>query len=200
MPVVSSQSTQLDTSVRLWTVEEYYRMAEVGILQPDEQVELIAGKIYQKMSPQGTPHAVTITLVRRVLDRGLGEKVLIRTQLPIRLNNYSEPEPDIAVVIPDELRYLDHHPYPEDILLLIEVADKTLKKDCQLKAKDYASAGIKDYWVLDVNNRHLCLFREPTQKGYSSQVILSEDKEVLPLEFSDLKLFVRDILLPIRAK
>ncbi|WP_041237856.1 Uma2 family endonuclease [Gloeothece citriformis] len=197
MSVVSRQSTQLDPSVRLWTVEEYYRMAEVGILQPDERVELIAGKIYQKMSPQGTPHAVTITLVRRVFAQGLGETVLIRTQLPIRLNNYSEPEPDVAVVIPDELRYVAHHPYPEDILLLIEVADKTLKRDCQLKAKEYANSGIKDYWVLDVNKRQLYLFRDPTEEGYSSQVILSEDEEASPLDFSEMRIRVRDILPPI---
>ncbi|WP_049802689.1 Uma2 family endonuclease [Gloeothece verrucosa] len=196
MSVVSSESIEVDTSVRLWTVEEYYHMAEVGILGPDERVELIAGEIYQKMSPQGTPHYTTITRTERMLRQGLGTRVLLRIQAPVHLNDYSEPEPDIAVVYPDPMDYIEHHPYPDDILLLIEVADKTLKRDCQLKAKEYASAGIKDYWVLDVNNRQLYLFREPGQEGYSSQVILSENEEVSPLEFPELKFVVRDLLAP----
>lgn len=200
MPVVSSQFSQLDRSVRLWTVDEYYRMAEVGILQPDERVELIAGKIYQKMSPQGRPHYTTITRTERILRQSLGAKALLRIQAPVHLNDYSEPEPDIAVVYPDPMDYIEHHPYPQDILLLIEVADTTLKRDCQLKAKEYANAEIKDYWVLDVNNRQLYLFREPTGEGYFSQIILSENEEVSPLEFPELKLVVRDMLPPIITK
>ncbi len=100
------------TSLRLWTVEEYHRMAEVGILQPDESLELVAGQIICKMSPQGTPHATTIRIVGRLLEKRLGEQVLVQTQLPIQLNDFSEPEPDVALIIADELRYLDHHPFP----------------------------------------------------------------------------------------
>ena len=186
-----------DWTPRLWRVDEYYRMAEVGILQSDERVELIAGQVITKMSPQGTPHATTITLTRLLLESRLGGQVLVRPQLPIRLNNYSEPEPDVAVVMPDALRYLDHHPMPSEIYLLIEVADTTLKGDCNLKANNYAKSGIADYWVIDVKNRQLHVFREPTQNGYQSEVILSADDSISPLQFSDLSIAISEMLPPV---
>jgi Uma2 family endonuclease len=185
------------TELRLWTIDEYHQMAEVGILQPDEQVELIAGQIIKKMSPQGTPHATSITLTRLLLENLLGKQVLVRTQLPIVLNNRSEPEPDVAVVMPDALRYLDHHPIPSEVYLLIEVADKTLKKDCGLKAKDYAISGIPDYWVLDIKNRQLRVFREPNEEGYQSEVILSDNETILPLQFPNYAIAVADMLPPV---
>lgn len=188
-----------DWTPRLWTVDEYYRMAEVGILQPDERVELVAGQLITKMSPQGTPHATAIRLTRRLLDDCLGEQVLIQTQLPIRLNNHSEPEPDVAVVMPDELRYADHHPMPSEIYFLIEVADTTLKGDCNLKAREYAKSEIADYWVLDVNNRQLHVFREPTQNGYQSEVILEGNGMISPLQFPDLIIAISEMLPPVSS-
>lgn len=187
---------QTEISLRLWTVEEYHRMAEMGILAPEERVELIAGQIVKKMSPQGTPHATAITLIRLLLEDELGKKVLVRTQLPVTLSDRSEPEPDVAVVRPDALRYLDHHPAPSEIYLLIEVADTTLKMDCGLKANDYAKSGIKDYWVLDLKKRQLRVFREPTQQGYQSQVILGEEATISPLEFPSLSISVAQMLPP----
>lgn len=188
--------TQTSLPLRLWTVEEYHQMAEIGILDPSERVELIAGRIIRKMSPQRTPHAVTITLIRRLLDNFLGNIVLIRTQLPIQLNNHSEPEPDVAVVMPDELRYLPHHPTPGEIFLIIEVADTTVRTDCNLKATDYALSGILDYWVLNLNKRQLHVFREPTSEGYKSQVILPETATISPLQFPDLTILVQQMLPP----
>jgi Uma2 family endonuclease len=197
MVVASRELTELENPLRLWTVEDYHRMVEVGILQPEEKVELIAGQILRKMSPQKTPHSTAITRTERVLRKGLGERILLRIQAPIYLNEYSEPEPDIAVVYPDSMDYIAHHPYPEDIFLLVEIADKTIKRDCNLKAKAYAKDSIKDYWVLDVKKRQIHLFREPAESGYLSHVILSENEQVSPLEFPDLQILIRDILPPI---
>lgn len=84
-------------------------------------------------------------MTRLLIEDSLGKQVLVRTQLPVTLNNFSEPEPDIAVVLSNALRYLEHHPTPRDIYLLIEIADTTLKTDCGIKAKDYANSGIEDY-------------------------------------------------------
>lgn len=191
---ITEQQTEIP--LRLWTVEEYHRMAEMGILAPEEGVELIAGQIVRKMSPQGTPHATAITLTRLLLEDELGKQVLVRTQLPVTLSDRSEPEPDVAVVIPDALRYLDHHPFPSEIYLIIEVADTTLRVDCGLKARDYAQSEIKDYWVLDLNKRQLRVFREPTQEGYQSQVILGEEATISPLQFPGLSLLVAQMLPP----
>jgi Uma2 family endonuclease len=197
MVLASSQLAELESPLRLWTVEEYHRMVEVGILQPDEKVELIAGQILRKMSPQKTHHSTAITRTERVLRHGLGKLVLLRIQAPICLSEYSEPEPDLAVVNPDPMDYIAHHPYPKDIFLLVEVADNTLKRDCKLKAKEYAQAGIKDYWVLDVKKRQLHVFREPAESGYLIHIILSENEQVSPLEFPELQILIQDILPPI---
>ncbi|MDJ0661155.1 MAG: Uma2 family endonuclease [Crocosphaera sp.] len=193
MQVISKTN---EIPLRLWTVEDYHRMVETGILQPDEPVELIAGQIIQKMSPQGTPHAATIRIVSGLLEKCLGKQVLVQTQLPIQLNNFSEPEPDIALIVADELRYLDHHPFPSEVYLIVEIADSTIKRDCQIKALDYGSSGIKDYWVLDINNRCLHVFRKGTEKGYEEEMILQENESVSLLEFSDINIKVSEMLPP----
>ena len=190
-------TTETPVKLRLWTVEEYHRMAEVGILQPEKPVELIAGQIIEKMSPQRSSHAAAITRTNRVLVNLLGEEILIRLQLPIQLNDHSEPEPDIALVRVDPLDYAAHHPTASDVYLIIEVADTTLKTDLQIKAKDYAQSGIPDYWVLNINSRQLHVFREPTQQGYQSEVILSEDESISPLQFPDCVVAICEILPPV---
>ncbi len=194
---MQTADTNLETTLplRLWTVEEYHRLAEFGILTPDEKVELIAGQIIRKMSPQKTPHAVTVTRVRRLLDNLLQEALVI-TQLPITLNDLSEPEPDIAVVIPDELRYLPNHPTPADIHLLIEIADTTLKTDTGIKAQEYAKSGLKDYWVLDLKNRQLLVFRQPTEAGYQNKQTLPENSSISPLQFPQITLQIQQMLPP----
>jgi Uma2 family endonuclease len=192
---IVSKNTEI--YLRMWTVEEYHRMAEVGILQADEPIELVAGQIIYKMSPQGITHATTIRIVRRLLENNLGEKVLVQTQLPIQLNDFSEPEPDVSLVMADELRYVDHHPTPSEVYLIIEVADSILKKDCELKAIDYGSSGIKDYWVLDVNQRQLYVFREATPEGYNRKIIVGEHEQICPLEFPNLSIRVDQMLPPV---
>ncbi|MEQ8469060.1 MAG: Uma2 family endonuclease [Coleofasciculus sp. E1-EBD-02] len=189
--------TQPPVKLRLWTIEEYHRMAEVGILQPDESVELIAGQIIKKMSPQGSPHAASIRRTDRVFSHRLTEQVLIQKQLPIQLNDRSEPEPDVAIVRVDPLDYADHHPLASDIYLIIEVADTSLQIDCQIKARDYAQSGIADYWVLDLKHRQLHVFRQPTPDGYQSEVILAEDASVSPLQFPSCTITVSELLPPV---
>ncbi len=194
-PGINTQLT--DSPLRLWTVADYYRMAETGILSADDRVELVAGQIIRKMSPQGIPHALAITLSRRVIDDRLNHQVLVRVQLPIRLSNYSEPEPDISVVMPDELRYVDHHPSPSEVYWLIEIADITLKIDCGLKAQDSAQSAIADYWVLNLKQRQLHIFREPNSEGYQSIVVLAADATISPLQFPALSIQVQELLPPV---
>jgi Uma2 family endonuclease len=96
----------------------------------------------------------------------------------------------------DPLDYADHHPTPSEVYLIIEVADSSLKLDCETKAKAYSLAGIKDYWVLDVVKRELHIFRNPTQNGYESEIIIGEDGIVSALEFPDLQISLSDMLPP----
>ncbi|HIK12823.1 MAG TPA: Uma2 family endonuclease [Oscillatoriaceae cyanobacterium M33_DOE_052] len=195
--LTAESTTNTTLNLRLWTVAEYHRMAELGIFPPDERLELINGQIIKKMSPQGTPHATGIRLLQIVLSNCLGEQALVQTQLPIKLHNYSEPEPDIAVVKNDVLLYLQHHPQPDEIYLLVEVADTTLKTDCTLKANEYAQAAIADYWVVDLNNRKLHVFRQPTATGYQNQQVLEPETMVSPLAFPHITIKVEQLLPPV---
>jgi len=184
--------------LRLITVQEYHRMAEAGILDADERVELIDGYIL-KMAAKGTAHSSATTRTARLMEQLLAGQVWIRVQEPIRLNNYSEPEPDIAVVQSDPLDYADHHPTVSEVYLVIEVSDSTFQKDCGLKAKAYARSHILDCWVLDVTERKLHVFRSPSQDGYESETVLLEDAVISPLQFPDAIAIVRDLLPKVRA-
>ncbi|MDZ8083130.1 MAG: Uma2 family endonuclease [Nostoc sp. DcaGUA01] len=190
------QNTEPTLKLRLWTVEEYHRMAEAGIFGADERVELLEGKIIW-MIAKGTAHRSAVGRTDYLLKNRLGNRAWVSIQDPVKLNERSEPEPDIAVVKVDPLDYADHHPTPTEVYLIIEVADSSLKLDCETKAKAYSQAGIRDYWVLDVVSRQLHVFREPTQDGYQSEVILAEDATISPLELPDLSIVVLEMLPPI---
>ena len=191
--------------LRLLTVDEYHRMAEVGILQPDEKIELIAGQIINKMSPQGSSHAAAIRrsdvaaarLRQRLFSKLFSEGVSVQKLLPVILNNFSEPEPDIALVKADSLDYDDNHPTAKDVYLIMEIADTTLKSDLEVKGKEYAKSGIEDYWVLDVKHRQLYVYRQPSQLGYQQEMILGEEEEIAPLAFPLTKIVVGELLRPV---
>ncbi|WP_026100261.1 Uma2 family endonuclease [Fortiea contorta] len=190
------QNTETTLQLRLWTVEEYHRMAEAGIFAVDERVELLEGKIIW-MIAKGTAHRSAVGRTYKLLEKRLGHQVWISIQDPVKLNEQSEPEPDVAVVKIDPLDYADHHPTPSEVYLLIEVADSSLKLDCETKGKAYAKAGISDYWVLDVVSRQLHVFRQPTEDGYQSAEILTENMNISPLEFPDLQIGVFEMLPPV---
>ena len=181
--------------LRPFKIEDYHRLGEMGIIAPEEKVELIAGQIIKKPAKQPS-HSAAVARINILLQKHLGEQVLVRLQDPVRLDDYSEPEPDIAVVIPDPLYYEDRHPTPGEVYLIIEVADTTIRRDRELKAKVYAKSGIADYWVLDVNNRQLYVFREPSENGYQSQVIRESEAIISPLAFPEVAIAVSAMLAP----
>ncbi|MCY7323009.1 MAG: Uma2 family endonuclease [Phormidesmis sp. CAN_BIN36] len=183
----------LKIALRQISVQDYHQMAEAGILLPDEQIELLEGQII-KMAAKGTAHRAAVSRINHLLENQLGDRVLICLQDPIRLDDYSEPEPDVAVVRPDPLYYEDHHPTPAEIFLLIEVADTSLKFDCETKALAYARSGIVEYWVLDVNDRKLHVYLMPSATGYQSETILSEALTVSPLAFPECVIAIKALL------
>jgi Uma2 family endonuclease len=191
-PIAASSSTNL----KYWTVHDYHRMSELGILDANERTELIAGQIVL-MTAKGTAHVITLQLLANNLYHRLGEVALIRTQDPIQLDNSSEPEPDLALVRGTILDYADHHPHPDEIYLVVEVADSTLKQDCEIKDKLYARSGIADYWVVDIQNRQVHIFRNPTPTGYTSQLILTAPNSVSPLAFPDVMVSIESIFPPL---
>jgi Uma2 family endonuclease len=174
------------TDVRLWSVNDYHRMIEAEIITTEDKVELLDGQILE-MSPQQPPHAATVQRTWKYLTRLLAEIADIRIQLPVTLYPNSEPEPDIAVVRVDSREYLDGHPIPSDIFLLIEVADWTLNKDRGVKARTYAKADIPEYWVLDVNARVVYVFRQPENNIYTSEFILDENSTISLVAFPNIE-------------
>jgi Uma2 family endonuclease len=195
-PMPNLTLTVEPAAVKYWTVQDYHRMSEMGVLTPDERTELINGQIVV-MASKGTPHVLALRLLSRALDALLANQpFFVSTQDPIQLDDWSEPEPDLVIIRGTVLDYADHHPRPSDIELVVEVADSTLKQDCEIKDKLYAQAGITDYWVLDLKNRQLHVFRNPTPTGYTSHLILTEPNQIAPLAFPTLMLSLTAILPP----
>ena len=148
------------------------------------------------MKTQGTWYATAIVLIQKLLEKQLGDEVLVRTQLPIQLGD-AAPKPSIAIVMPDVLRYADRHPIASEIYLLIEIADNTVKNDCEIQGQVYARSHIDDFWVLDINERQLHVFREPSQDGYQSIAVLGDDGSISPLQFPDISFMVGEMLRPL---
>ena len=180
------------TSVRLFSQDEYHRMTEAGILDSDERVELLEGQIIT-MAAKNPPHSATNLCAADYLRNLLAGKVLIRIQDPIDLNPYSEPEPDIAVVQIDARRYIDRHPTPAEIFLLVEIADTTLERDRKEKATAYAKAGIADYWILNVKTQQVHVFREIVAGVYQQETILNEEATLSPLAFPDIEVQIASL-------
>src|SRR5437867_6682360 len=134
-----------------FTVDHYHRLAELGILDEDERVELLDGQIVE-MSPIGPRHAGCVKGLVRLLYRKLGDAVFLGVQDPISLGPRSEPQPDIAVLKPRSDAYRDAHPRPGDILLVIEVAETSVESDRDVKLALYAGAGVPEAWLVDLAN------------------------------------------------
>jgi len=148
-----------------WTVEDYHRLAASGILDENARVELLNGQIVW-MSPVGDFHAACVEYLDELFRDLLGKRVNVRVQSPVMLEDFSEPEPDIAILKRKENFYADGSPRPEDVLILIEVADTTLKKDRRVKKPIYAAAGIREYWILNLPDRQLEQHLRPSGEDY----------------------------------
>jgi Uma2 family endonuclease len=146
------------------SVEHYYRMAEAGLFAPDERVELIDGEIVD-MPPMGTRRAANLARLVDILSAAIGERGMVRVQLPLRLGDASEPQPDIAVVLPRADYYEQHHPGAADTLLAIELSDTTLRFDRDIKAPLYTQHGVPETWVLDLRANRLLRFRRAAADG-----------------------------------
>ena len=188
--------TEAPFTLRKWTLKEYHKLGQMGFFHPEERVELLSGNII-KMSAKGTAHTSALGRTDRLLQNLFGNLAWVRMQDPIALDDNSEPEPDIALVRIDPLDYATHHPTPSEVYLIIEVADTSLTFDREIKAKAYARSGITDYWVLNVNERQLHVFREPADDGYQSEVILGETASISPLQFPTVNIAIQAMLPPI---
>jgi Uma2 family endonuclease len=163
--------------LRQFTVNEYHRMIESGILSEDDRVELIGGEIVQ-MGPTGSRHAACVKFLNRQLGVLVSDRMIISVQDPIRLDSKSEPEPDVALLKQHPDLYRDALPTASDTLLVVEVAETSLQLDREVKAPLYAGAGIPELWIVDLENQRIEVHRGPTKTGYRDRTIMSAGEQV----------------------
>jgi len=176
---------------RRFTLDEYHRMGETGILGPDDRVELIEGEIVE-MSPIGSRHAGTVARLHHLFSTRLGDRTVVWSQNPLLLvQHQSEPEPDIMLLAPRADFYVARLPEPPDVRLLIEVADSSLPYDRRTKLPLYARAGVTEAWLVDLDAGRLEIHRGT---GYRDVRIPSADEMFAPGAFADLALTLHDLL------
>jgi Uma2 family endonuclease len=168
-------------------------MAEFGFLKPDARVELIDGAIHD-MSPIGPTHSgVVIRLIRLFTFRVKG-RWLVSAQNPVGLDNYSEPQPDLVLLKPAPDDYVSHHPTPDDVFLLIEVADSSLEFDRNKKLPVYARTGIPELWIINLQESTIEVYREPHFTGYEKKTVLRAGDKASPMAFPDVAVDVAELL------
>ncbi len=176
-----------------FTVEDYYRMAETGVLAPDARVELLEGEVID-MEPIGPFHGGTVTRLNRLFSDPAGRRWTVAVQNPLRLSRHSEPQPDLMLLRPDPDDYMESHPTAEDVFLLVEVAHTSLDYDRNRKLPAYGKANVLEVWIVNLEEGLIEVYREPHFVGYSSKTILKPGETVSPAAFPDLRIAIADLL------
>ena len=179
---------------RRFTIEEFQRMGEAGILDEDERVELIEGEIVE-MTPIGPPHASTVARLNALFAARLGGRVIVWPQNPLVLRRQtSQFQPDLALLRPRADFYAARHPEPADALLVIEVMDSSVARDRRVKLPIYARAGVEDVWLVHAVASTVEVCRDPRGSDYRDRRVLDRSATLSPLAFPDLVLTVADIV------
>lgn len=177
--------------LRLWTSAEFERLGAAGLFDPDERLELLDGEIFQ-MTPQSSRHATTVSKLTRMAFEIFGASYVIRVQLPLVVATQSLLEPDLAIVSGVEDDYRDAH--PTTAVFVAEVADSSLARDKDLKQRLYARAGIPEYWLINLIDECLEVFRNPARERYQYHLILGSAESIALLTHLDQPLSVSDLL------
>jgi Uma2 family endonuclease len=177
---------------RQFKVSEYYRMAEAGVLSPEDRVELIEGEVIT-MSPIGSRHAACVRRLDASLTRSIPHLAIVSIQSPIAIDEYSEPEPDVALLKPRDNYYSDRHPRPEDVLLVIEVAETSLEYDRLVKLPLYARAGIPEAWLVNLSKDVIEVHTEPVNGVYQACRIVTRGETIASLVLTELTIETADL-------
>jgi len=149
-----------------FSTEAYHKMGDYGLLPENVRIELLDGEIVE-MSPINSPHSGTVNRLQKILEKMLGKTHVISNQNPLHISAFSEPEPDIAVLKWRDDFYFDKHPIPEEVFLLIEVADSSFSKDQEIKMPLYAQAGIQELWIINLQAKNIEVYCMPEGKKYT---------------------------------
>jgi len=185
----------IELARRRFTVEEYHHMARTGILTEEDRVELIEGEIIQ-CAPIGQRHAACVAQLTRRLIETLGDRAVLWPQNPLRLPRDTEPHPDVVLLRRRRDDYFRYPARPDDVLLLIEVADASYRYDRCVKLPLYARAGVPEVWIIDLTHDVVELHRQPAARGYGSVHTVDRGGTLTPSAFDDVTLAAADILPP----
>ena len=187
----------VNTTLRPITIDEYHKMIAAGIIHEGARIELIRGQMFD-MAAKGTKHTFSTTRLLGQLTRLIEQEATVRCQEPIALPNNSEPEPDISIARLRDDDYLDSHPSPSDLILVIEVADSSLDFDRSTKANLYAEAGIQEYWIVNLIDDQVEVYRQPSLSIYTDIKIISSQDSIQLHQFPEISLDLKTIFPPAR--
>lgn len=180
---------------RPFTVEDYHRMADIGIFGPDERTELLDGEVVRRMTVSSR-HAGCVKQLLQIFAAGLAGRAILGVQDPVQLDDRSEPEPDLAILAMREDMYRQRHPLPADIHLLIEVAESSIQIDREIKTPLYAAAGIPELWIVDLPAERISVLRQPGPAGFDERIELGRGDRLTPMAFPELEIRVEEVLGP----
>lgn len=189
---VSKPQTTNGVKPRLITVAEYDQMIEAGIYTENDRIELLNGKIIELM-PTGPKHAYFNEKIADILKEKLDKDADVRSQNPVILDDFSEPEPDIVLAKPPREKYIENHPTPADILLVMEISDTTLIYDREAKARAYSRNGIRQYLLLNLQNETIEDSREPSEDGYQFKQTLRKGDSFNLVAFPKIEINLDDL-------
>jgi len=175
-----------------WSLEEYHRMIDAGLLD-QRRVELVNGEVIE-MPPEGVEHTFYCCETVRYLRSILRDLAEVREAHPVNLPHNSEPEPDVAIVKLPASQYRTRHPQSADIYWLIEIASSTLAKDLGIKKELYATAGISEYWVIDLPHKVLVVFLDLQNGSYRTEISLTSGV-ISPIAFPSVRLDIQRLLI-----
>ena len=179
---------------RNFSVDDYYCLADEGILHEDDRIELIDGEIVV-MSPINSPHASGVKAFNREFGMKVGDRAVVSVQDPIHLSDNTEPQPDIGLLRYRDDLYAGAHPTPDDILLLVEVADSSLERDREKARESYAKHGIPELWIANLRDEVIERYRNPTPDGYEDVEIFNRGDMISPDLLPDVEFAIDDLLL-----
>ena len=186
-------SPQIEPCPYRFSVEEFHKLWEVGIFQREDRVELLDGEIIV-MSPIGIRHVQAVNWINECLVEQARRRYLVSPGNPVWLHEYSEPQPDMMLV--PRVRKLERHPRPEDVFLLVEVSDTSLAYDRERKLAAYAKAGVREYWIVNLQQDVVEVFRQPADGKYHVEITFTVGQTLNPLAFEDVAVLAADIIPP----
>lgn len=189
--VIPVETRMQQVTRRRFTVHDYHRMGEAGILHEDDRVELIEGEIVE-MAAIGTRHFSCVNGLTRLLVRNVGDEAIVSVQNPVRLDEQTEPQPDLTVIRPRD--YRESLPVPKDVMLLIEVSDTTLRYDHGVKLPFYARSGIREVWIVDLAGEIIERHTDPSGYSYRHTERVRRGDRIECSKLPDLALTADDVL------